>query len=119
MCPISTDALVGPRGIVATKLHWATNVLTRYRGLRGREPLDDDEALILQPCRQVHTFGLRETIDVVFIDAEWNVLHVAQMPPRRVSRFVRQARSCVELAGGRAAGSGIEVGVRLTFEASS
>jgi uncharacterized membrane protein (UPF0127 family) len=114
-----TDALLGPRGAIASKLHWATNPLTRYRGLRGRAPLADDEALILRPCRQVHTFGLRASIDAVFCDDRWNVLHVVSLRPRRMSRFVRRARSCIELAGGRAAACDVAPGVRLTIEAGS
>jgi uncharacterized membrane protein (UPF0127 family) len=111
----SSDTLIGPRGSIASNLLWATTPVTRYRGLRGRNPLADDEALILRPCRQVHTFGLRDAIDVVFCDVNLNVLHVTQLLPRRVSRFVRRARSCIELAAGRAATCGIAPGVRLAI----
>jgi uncharacterized membrane protein (UPF0127 family) len=108
-------SLIGPSGSVAAKLHWATNAYTRYRGLRGRQPLADDEALILRPCRQVHTFGLRQAIDAVFCDDEWNVVHVANLRPRRISRFVRNASSCIELAAGRAAVCDLAPGVRLSI----
>jgi uncharacterized membrane protein (UPF0127 family) len=71
---------------------------------------------MLRPCRQVHTFGLHQTIDVVFCDKELRVLHVAQLRPRRISRFVRAADVCIELAAGRVAACGIAVGARLTIE---
>ena len=111
-----SGSLLGPLGPIATKVHYATTPWTRYRGLRGRLCLSDDEALVLAPCRQVHTFGLRYPIDAVFCDAELRVLYVAELRPRRVSRFVRDARSCVELASGRAIACGVAPGVRLTFE---
>lgn len=113
---VGCGALIGPLGPVASKLLWATTPWRRYRGLRGRPPLSEDEALILRPCRQVHTFGLREAIDAVFCDDALRVLHVAELRPRRVSRLVRGARSCVELAAGRAAACAITPGVRLFIE---
>jgi uncharacterized protein len=59
------------------------------------------EALIIDGGRQVHTFGVREPIDVVFCDDDWNVLHVVRaMKPARLSRWVRRARFVIELPEG-------------------
>ena len=69
----------------------------RTRGLVGRD--DVEGALVIRPCRQVHTFGMRFAIDVAFCDVEGTVLHLATLAPKRVSRivwhsaFVFEARS--------------------------
>lgn len=64
-------------------------------------PLQPGEALVLDPGRQVHTFGMRYPIDVCFCDRAWKVLHVvAPMPPRRVTRWVFRARFAVEMRAG-------------------
>lgn len=85
------------------------------RGLLGRAPLTDGEALVLTPGRQVHTFGMKRPIDVVFCSREWVVLHVVRsMRPRRVSRLFWSATFVVELPAGAAAR--LERGDRLVLE---
>ena len=59
--------------------------------------------MLISPCRQVHTFGMSEPIDVVFCDADLRVVHVARdMPPRRVSPVRWDARRVFELRSGAA-----------------
>ena len=70
----------------------------RARGLVGREDLEG--VLILRPCRQVHTFGMRFPIDVAFCNSDGLVLHVASMRPWRMSRIVRRAAFVVEAPDG-------------------
>jgi hypothetical protein len=43
------------------------------------------DVLLIPRCRSVHTFGMRFSIDVAFLDADGRVLRVARdVPPRRV-----------------------------------
>ena len=72
----------------------------RAKGLIGRE--DFDGAIILRPCRQVHTFGMRFPIDVVFVDRDWLPIYIEyDVGPNRVLRS-RFARSVIEVAAGEA-----------------
>lgn len=114
----SNDGLiVGPRGTVAEKITWSLSFWTRLRGLLGRRPLQAGEAMVIRPCRRVHTFGIGYPLDVVFCDEALSVLHVQALAPRRLSRRVGKAALCLELPAGRAQVCGIEPGVRLAFEA--
>jgi uncharacterized membrane protein (UPF0127 family) len=70
----------------------------RRVGLIGRESLDG--ALVLRPCRQVHTFKMRFPIDVAFCDRDGFVLHTCTLPPNRVSRPVFRAYFSIEARGG-------------------
>ena len=70
----------------------------RARGLIGRD--DIEGALLLQPCRQVHTFGMRFSLDVAFCDRSGIVLHVCELPPRRVSRPVWRSSFVIEARAG-------------------
>lgn len=71
--------------------------------------------MILAPGRQVHTFGMKDPIDVLFCTREWEVIHAVRgMAPRRVSRFVWRGVNVVELRAGGAAL--VSVGDRLTVE---
>ena len=62
-----------------------------------------DRALVLDPAKQIHTFGMRYPIDVLFCDAEWVVRFVVSgIAPRRMTRIVWSARYAVELPIGAA-----------------
>jgi uncharacterized membrane protein (UPF0127 family) len=70
----------------------------RRVGLMGRD--DVDGVFVLQPCRQVHTFGMRFAIDVAFCDRDGFVLHTSTMPPYRVSKPVLRAQFAIEARAG-------------------
>lgn len=105
--------LLGPGGVVASRVWWATSLRSRLRGVRGRGPLGPDEALVIWPCRRVHTRGLAYELDAVFCDASLAVLDVQTLRPGSLSRRVGRARCCIELLGGRAAACGVAPGVAL------
>ncbi|HJR44395.1 MAG TPA: DUF192 domain-containing protein [Actinomycetota bacterium] len=104
--------LPGRGPVVATSLRRTATVRDRVHGLIGR-PLSEGEALLIAPCRQVHTFGMPAPIDVVFCDADLIVVHVTRrMKPRRVGRLCWAARSAIELRAGAA--EGVVAGDRLS-----
>jgi uncharacterized protein len=71
----------------------------RRRGLLGRDGVDG--VLVLEPCRQVHTFRMRFPIDVAFCASDGRVLRVvAGMRPQRLSRVVWRARRAIEGGAG-------------------
>lgn len=43
----------------------ANTLWARLRGLKGRN--EDDGVLMLTPCNDIHTFGMRRPIDVAFV----------------------------------------------------
>ncbi|MGH8976980.1 MAG: DUF192 domain-containing protein [Acidimicrobiia bacterium] len=70
----------------------------RRRGLMQRDALEG--VMVIRPCRQVHTFGMRFPLDVAFCDRYGFVLHTATMTPRRVSRFVWRSYFAIEASAG-------------------
>ena len=85
---------------IAGHVRTARSAWSRLRGLLT-QPLTDGEALVLEPARQIHTIGMRMSIDVLFCDPEWSVVHlVRRMRPGRVTKFVRHARRAIELPPG-------------------
>lgn len=108
--------LVGPLGIVAEDVTWATSFRARRRGVLRRPQLGPREALVISPARRVHTLGVGYPLDVVFCDRGMRVLHVETLAPRSVSRRVAGASFCVELLGGRALETGLVPGSLLSFE---
>lgn len=111
--------LCGPRGVVARNVVVAATLFSRFRGLLGRSHFNVDDAIVLKPCSQVHTFGMRFEIDAIFCDSDLRVLHVESLRRRRLSRRVSGASCCVEIAFGRAEECEIEPGVQLELKDAS
>ncbi|UIF87027.1 DUF192 domain-containing protein [Cupriavidus sp. UYPR2.512] len=91
----------------------AATTRERMAGLLSRESMAPDEALLLSPCGAVHTFGMRMSIDVVFLDKRQRVLAVHPCVGRQRVRAHWRARQTLELGAGRAAALGIAPGQTL------
>jgi uncharacterized membrane protein (UPF0127 family) len=111
--------LCGPHGVIARNVVVASTFLSRLRGLLGRSRFAPDDAIVLKPCTQIHTLGLGFPIDAIFCDDDLRVVYVETVARRRLSRRVRGAACCIELASGRASDCGIEPGVRLELRDAS
>ncbi len=80
----------------------------RRKGLLGRDGFDG--ALLLRPCRWVHTIGMRFPIDVAFVGDEGVVVKTMQMHQRRVGVPVWRATTVIEAEAGAFARWGLRVG---------
>ncbi len=106
--------------VVAERLRPAHTHWTRLRGLLGTAPLAPGDGLWLRPCRQVHMFGMRYPIDVVFLDGAQRIVGlIPTLRPWRVSPLVRAATSVLELPAGTIARTGLHEGQHVTIEARS
>lgn len=100
------------RGVdVVRHLEVAHAVRDRMRGLLGRDHLEPERALWIQPCKSIHTFGMRFAIDAAFLDREGRVLRTYEaLSPSRMTRVVWRAQGVLELASGVLNASGTRVG---------
>ena len=87
-------------GDVLASAEVARRVRERTHGLLGRDQETMTGALVLRPCRQIHTLGMRFPIDVAFCDREGVVLRTVTVPPWRVTRVVWRSGFVVEAAAG-------------------
>jgi len=85
-------------GDVLAAVELATGRVARRRGLLGRDSLEG--VLVLQPCRHVHTAGMRFPIDVAFCDRDGVVLRTCCLPPWRLSPVVPRAAFAIEAERG-------------------
>jgi hypothetical protein len=95
----------------------ADTEMERMRGLLGRACLSSMEALLLCPCRSIHTFGMAFAIDVLFLDQHDCVIAVHHNVSTRRVLFNLRATRTLEMAAGAAYHQAICVGDRLNFEA--
>lgn len=87
----------------------------RARGLLGRDRFEG--AMVLRPCRSVHTLGMRFAIDVAFCDRSGVVLRTVTLRPWRVSPVVWRSAMVIEAEAGAFARWRLCVGDRVEVRA--
>lgn len=101
---------------VVRRVEEASDFLGRGVGLLGRDALEPETGLWIHPSKSIHTFGMRFSIDAVFLDRRHRVVRVvADLRPWRMVPIVWRATSVVELPAGCASTVGIRPGDQLRF----
>jgi uncharacterized protein len=80
----------------------------RRRGLLGRTSMEG--ALVIEPCRWIHTIGMKFPIDVAYLDDDGVVVKTIQMQRFRMGIPVWNARSVIEAQAGAFGRWGLRVG---------
>ncbi len=87
--------------VLAERAQPARSFGRRLLGLMGRKQLPQGTALVLSPCRQVHTCFMRFPIDILFLDRRGVILKtLLRLAPWKMSPYVRGARQVIELPSG-------------------
>lgn len=87
---------------LAGRVRIARTAFSRFLGLLMRSRLARDEGMLLAPGGSIHTFGMRFSIDVVFLDAGFGVKAFCRhVRPWRVSLAPPATAFVLELPAGR------------------
>ena len=68
----------------------------RMRGLLGRFSLNPFEAMLLERCRSIHSFGMRFEFAVAWLDVDMRVLSVRVLRPGRLAWGPRGTNHALE-----------------------
>lgn len=102
--------------LVADRVTGAFGFFARSKGLLGTRCVTSHEGLWLVPGGSVHTFAMRYSIDVLFLDDSQRILAQSKnVPPWRIRRAPRGTRTTLELMAGRADELELTVGDRMCF----
>lgn len=88
----------------------------RRTGLLKHSSLEPGEGLWIAPCESVHTFGMKFTIDVVFLSRQKKVVKVRPAMVKGRIAFSFRAYSVLELPAGTLEETGTVAGDQLEFE---
>jgi uncharacterized protein len=89
--------------VLGSRVRRADTFRLRLLGLMFVPCLGEGEGLLIRPCKAVHTHFMRFAIDVIFLDGENRVVHLAlSLKPWKQSPYVRQAVAVLELPAGAA-----------------
>ena len=103
--------------ILAERAIVGRSFIQRAVGLLNRSSLLPGEGLILPKCSQVHMFGMRFPIDVIFCSHDHRIVGVeAALKPWRLSRSVKTASYVIELSSGTASAKNAMIGQQLVFQ---
>jgi hypothetical protein len=97
--------------VISDRVLLAETFGQRLRGLwgLGRDDFPAGSALVIVPCRQVHTWFMRFPIDVLFVDQGGLVLKaVPCLRPYRISPYLKKSRMVIELPPGTIVATGTE-----------
>src|SRR5271157_3007009 len=104
------DTVLGDRICVA-ETSWS-----RIVGLLGKSGLEPGAGILIIPSQAIHTVAMRFTIDVVFVDRNWRVVHLRPwMAPYRVTGLHWKANFVLELPAGVIAQTSTAVGDQLAL----
>jgi hypothetical protein len=101
--------------LLATSMEVAESSAKRNKGLLGRKCLAPGEGLWIRPCEAVHTFWMRFSIDLIYLDRKNRIRKlVSAVPPWRLSGCLR-AHSILELPSGTIRETRTQLGDTLEF----
>lgn len=106
--------LVLDNGVSEIELEMADSFCKRFFGLMGRKTLREGCGMLLSSCGSVHTFFMKFTIDVLYLDEKNMVLYKETLRPWRLGKIVRGAKKVIELRENAA--DAIEEGRILEFK---
>ena len=107
---VSTEKELGGR------INKAVTFFQRTRGLAGRKEIKKGEGLYIPECRSIHTFFMRFTIDIVFIDGDNRITRVVPgLVPFRIAFGPRNTAGVLELSAGTLNDNRCVAGDKISF----
>lgn len=109
------------QAFLATELSVADTHWRRLRGLLGTKAEDFTfgKGLWITPCNGVHTFAMRYALDVVYLDTDDVVVHIAEnVQPWRITPVRTDAMTVLELPAHTVWNTGTRIGDQVEITVS-
>ncbi len=104
--------------LIAAEVIEANTFFNKLFGLITRRRLRDREGFLIKNCSSIHTFWMRYSIDVVFLDKNNQVLAIYyDLKPFRATPFIKNAFFVLELKSGTIEKTSLKPGDLISFEA--
>jgi uncharacterized membrane protein (UPF0127 family) len=87
--------------ILLDKMEVANTLVSRMKGLIGKEKIESGYGLWIKKCNSIHTFLMSFPIDVIFVDKNLKVKKcIEQIEPNKIVWPIFGASSVIELKSG-------------------
>lgn len=102
--------------IFADKIMLADNFSQRLVGLLDKKKLDSGEGLLINKCKQVHTFFMKFNIDVIFLSNDDIIVAIENdFKKSKISGYEKKAFKVLELKAGEAEKFKIKINDHIKF----
>ncbi len=86
---------------IASKIKLADTFFTRGLGLMFKKEMTDFDGILIKPSNSIHTFWMRFSIDVIFLNKDLEVIKVFEnLKPWRMTWPYLKASQVLELKAG-------------------
>lgn len=87
--------------VLAEKAMLANSTFKRVKGLMFSDRMEGFDALIISPCNSIHTFFMKYSIDVIFLNNKLEIVKVKRnISPWRVTPIYFRATQVIEFEAG-------------------
>lgn len=88
--------------ILSENILLADTLWSRLIGLMFKKELLEADGLMLDPCRSIHTFFMRYSLDIVFINSKNEIIKIIRdLKPWRMTWIYLNACKTLELPAGK------------------
>lgn len=97
--------------VISENLTVADTYFKRLKGLMFTKNLPPQNALQIIPCSEIHTFFMNYSLDVLYLDDNNSIVYLDEkLKPGKIGRYVKNAKSVIELPEGKIKEANIKVG---------
>ncbi len=108
-------AIKTQKDLILLDLSIADHFFSRLVGLLTKPALSESQALWIIPCNSIHTIGMNYHLDVVFLNAQKEIIQITEnLAPFRMKKHA-QSISVIEFKSGFIQAHKITVGSQLIF----
>ena len=96
------------------RVNLASTYYQRLKGLIGADPITQNQGLLIERTRWIHTWFMGFSIDCVGIDNEDTIITIARgIPPFQIKVLPISVTKIIELPAGKAAELKLDVGITI------
>ena len=86
---------------ICSNLKVANTIFSRLLGLMFKKSMLGFDGLLIDPCNSIHTFFMRFSIDVIFLDSDNRIVKIIHsMKPWKMTWIYFKAKKVLELKAG-------------------
>ncbi len=102
--------------VLVKEAKFAKNFFERMLGLIPRKEISEEQALVFENCKQIHTFFMKFSIDVIYLNRDSKVIKLEEsISPFRICRWVKDSKYIIEAKAGIIKNKNIEIGDKIKF----
>ena len=90
---------------------WARDFWARLKGLLGKKDFGDNDGLLISPCSQIHSIGMKFNFDAVYLDNMYRIVALYEnIGKNRILPYNIAVTNVLELPSGMIKQKGLKVG---------